>query len=114
MSIALIEEKVRTLERHSWSSPHGYLTKVKKEPFIDYAMVLDEYVEDTDRARKGYKATLYTDLAAGIEIKDKILGQSIIGRDEFRLVMMVIFTMLFKYSKEMEFLSILIALVRRE
>ena len=83
MSRVLIEKKVRILERYPWSSLQGYLTKGKKEPFIGYAMVLDEYGGDTDRARKGYKDALYTELSDGMEIKDKILGQSILGRDEF-------------------------------
>ena len=69
--------------RYSWSSLPGYLSKLKREEFIDYSLVLSEYGGDNDRARKAYCKALYGDMAAGIKIHDKILVQSILGGDEF-------------------------------
>ena len=76
-------EKIGYLTGYLWSSLPGYLAKKKREPFIDYAMALEEYGGETDRARKAYMEAIRADVAEGLEIKDKILGQSILGRDEF-------------------------------
>ena len=83
MAKAPLQDKVAYLAGYPWSSLPGYLTGGKKEPFIDYAMVLQEYGGDTDRARAAYTEAIRADAATGLEIKDKILGQSLIGRDEF-------------------------------
>lgn len=80
---ASIEEKGRIVEQYPWSSLLGYLPQGRRESFIDYGMVLGEYGGDTDKARKSYRSTLHAELANGMEIKDKILGRSIIGRDDF-------------------------------
>ena len=76
-------EKVNHLNSYIWSSLPGYLDKKKREPLIDYAMVLEEYGGETERARKAYMEAIRSDVAGGLEIKDKILGQSILGGDEF-------------------------------
>ena len=57
--------------------------QTKKEGFIDYSLVLSEYGGDNNRARKAYFKALYEDLSAGMEIHEKIFGQSILGGDEF-------------------------------
>jgi hypothetical protein len=51
------------------------------EPFIDYAMVLKNTVRP--RGRGKHTGRIKTDLDGGLEIKDKIFSQSILGRDEF-------------------------------
>lgn len=71
------------LRRYRWSSLHGYLERRKKESFIEYAVVLEEYGGDTDRGRRTYQKALYEDIVGGLEIKEKILGQSLLGGDEF-------------------------------
>lgn len=78
-----LQDKLTYLAGYPWSSLPGYVSGRKKEPFIDYAMVLQEYGGETDRARDAYMETIRAGAAMGLEIKDKILGQSIIGRDEF-------------------------------
>jgi putative transposase len=77
------KEKVEFLKSYSWSSLPGYLSKRKKEEFIDYAMVLEEYGGDNDSGRVRYKNRIYTDISEGLEIKEKITGQSILGGDKF-------------------------------
>jgi putative transposase len=83
MAKALLQDKVTYLAGYPWSSLPGYLSGRKKETFIDYAMVLQEYGGDTDRAKVAYTEAIRADAATGLEIRDKILGQSLIGRDEF-------------------------------
>ena len=83
MTKASVEERVRTVEQYPWSSLPGYLSRGRRETFIDYDRVLEEYGGDTDKARRGYQQALHAELSTGIEIKDKVLGQSLIGRDDF-------------------------------
>lgn len=78
-----IEERIKKLTRYPWSSLQGYLNGNRRLYFIDYGMVLSEYGGDTEIARKKYKDLLYAELSKAIDIKDKILGQSLIGRSEF-------------------------------
>ena len=37
------EEKIQHLRNYTWSSLPGYINKGKREQFLDYAMVLEEY-----------------------------------------------------------------------
>ena len=46
-------------------------------------MALEEYGGETDNARKTYREAIRADVAEGLEIKDNILGQSILGGNEF-------------------------------
>jgi REP element-mobilizing transposase RayT len=82
-TMAPLEDRIDYLAGYFWSSLPGYLDKRKAEQFIDYSMVLEEYGGETDKARKAYAEAVRVDIAAGLEIKNKILGQSILGRDDF-------------------------------
>jgi len=77
------QEKIGYLTGYSWSSLPGYLDERKREPFIEDAMALEEYGGETDNARKTYREAIRADVAEGLEIKDNILGQSILGGNEF-------------------------------
>lgn len=78
-----IEERIKKLKGYSWSSLNGYLNVNRRLSFIDYGMVLGEYGGDTEMAGKKYKDLLYSELSKDIDIKDKIIGRSLIGRAEF-------------------------------
>ena len=77
------EEKAEYLMNYRWSSLQGYINKNKREEFIDYAMVLGEYGGYNARGRHAYKNRIYGDIAKGFEIKDKVIGQSILGGKGF-------------------------------
>lgn len=77
------EEKYRRLVNHPWSSLPGYLNKRKKQRFIEYNIVLAEYGGDTDNARKSYKKALIEEMAQAHEIKDNVIGQTVLGSEEF-------------------------------
>lgn len=83
MEKAPLKDRLKQLLAYPWSSLTGYLTSRKRERFVEYGLVLSEYGGNTSRARKAYRKALYVDLAAGLAIKDKIVGQSILGGDEF-------------------------------
>jgi hypothetical protein len=76
-------EKIRYLNYYPWSSLYGYLEKKRREPFIEYGVVLGEYGGDTGRGRRAYQKALYADITGGLEIKGKIIGQSLLGGKEF-------------------------------
>jgi REP element-mobilizing transposase RayT len=76
-------DKANYLRRYRWSSLPGYLDKRKKESFIEFAVVLGEYGGDTERGRRGYLRALHEDIEGALEIRGKIIGQSILGGEEF-------------------------------
>src|SRR3972149_8442091 len=77
------EEKIQHLRNYRWSSLPSYINKGEREQFVDYAIVLEEYGGDNDRSRLAYKKGIYDDISDKLEIRDKIIGQSIIGGGEF-------------------------------
>ena len=83
MKKVLDKEKIKYLVLYPWSSLPGFLSRRKNEGHIDYAMVLGEYGGDTDKARREYKKRIYAEIAEGTEIKESIIGQSILGGADF-------------------------------
>lgn len=77
------EEKIKYLREYRWSSLPGYVSKRKKENYVDYDLVLEEYGGDNDEGRRAYGKMISIDMSGSMEIKDKIVGQSILGREEF-------------------------------
>jgi len=78
-----VKERIRFLREYHWSSLGGYIDKRKKKSFIDYSMVLREYGGDTDKGREAYQRGVEEDITKGLEIRDKVIGQSILAEDEF-------------------------------
>ncbi len=66
-----LKDRIDHLISYRWGSLPGFINKRKKEGFIDYAMVLDEYGGDTGRARKEYKKRIYEEISNGIDIKER-------------------------------------------
>lgn len=77
------KEKIQHLRNYKWSGLPGYINKGEREQFVDYAMVLEGYGGDNDRGRLAYKKRIYDDISEKLEIRDKVIGQSIIGGEEF-------------------------------
>ena len=77
------EEKVKALESYPWSSLAGYLDTRKKEKFVEYGLVLSTYGADNARARKAYREDLYADMTKQLTMHDKVVGQSVMGDEEF-------------------------------
>jgi REP element-mobilizing transposase RayT len=78
-----VRERIQFLRDYRWSSLGGYIDKKKREDFIDHSLVLGEYGGDTDKGREAYRRRIEGDIAEGLEIRDKVIGQSIIGGDKF-------------------------------
>jgi REP element-mobilizing transposase RayT len=76
-------EKYKRLESYAWSSLPGYLSRRKKQRFVSYTLVLADFGGDTDKARKEYRKALIEEMTQGKGIHDQVIGQSVIGGEEF-------------------------------
>ena len=76
-------EKEKYLRQFKWSSLKGYLNEDNIESFVDYKTVLAEYGGDNQKGRRVYWQTLQSDLSQKLEIKGKVVGDTILGSDSF-------------------------------
>jgi REP element-mobilizing transposase RayT len=76
-------KRLHYLWNYQWSSMPGYVNKAKTLEFVEYATVLAEYGGVTRAGRQRYREQIIEDLSAGLQIKDKIIGQSILGTNGF-------------------------------
>jgi hypothetical protein len=77
------KEKIQYLQKYKWSSLPGYINKRKKQKYIDYDLVLEEYGGNNDEGRRAYGNIISIDISGRLDMKEKIVGQSIIGKDDF-------------------------------
>ncbi|MBI4682839.1 MAG: transposase [Nitrospirae bacterium] len=78
-----IEEKKQRLMDYKWSSLHGYIGKKQTRKFIDYQTVLEEFGGNNDNGRRAYRKRIIADISEPLEVKNKIIGQSLLGKGEF-------------------------------
>lgn len=78
-----VKEKIGYLMDYKWSSLRGYIHKGKRDEGIEYETVLSEYGGDNDNGRGAYTRRIQADIADGLEVKDKVIGQSILGGEKF-------------------------------
>jgi putative transposase len=78
-----VQDQLEYLWAYKWSSLPGYVSIVKRHKFVEYGIVLEEYGGDNRGGRLRYKKQIAADLAAGLSIKEQIIGQSILGDDDF-------------------------------
>lgn len=83
MKASTEEERSAHLLSYQWSSLAGHLKEKDKKGFVDYGMVLGEYGGDNPKGREAYKKRILDDLSTGLAVTDKIIGQSVMGSDEF-------------------------------
>ena len=76
-------EKEKFLMEYPWSSLSGYIDEGKKSRLIDYALILSEYGGDSAEGRMGYWKQIRRDIVDGLEVKSKVVGQCVLGTDEF-------------------------------
>jgi putative transposase len=76
-------EKEKYLRKYPWSSLLGYINEDKRLPFMDYSLILAEYGGDNVKGRMNYWREICGDIAGGLEIRDKVVGQSVLGSDGF-------------------------------
>lgn len=78
------EYQLRYLWNYQWSSLPGYIGGLKERlRFVECTAVLEEYGGDNHIGRMGYKKQISEDLVAGLAIREKIVGQSVLGDGNF-------------------------------
>ena len=77
------DEMVGYLFNYTWSSLPGYIDKNFRENMIDYSMTLADFGGDTAKGRTAYRKRLISDITAGVDVKKDIVGQSILGGEDF-------------------------------
>jgi len=78
-----LKEKEKYLREFKWSSLKGYINKDHILSFIDYQTILSEYGGDNPKGRKNYWQALQGDLSSKSTIKKQIIGNSILGNEQF-------------------------------
>lgn len=78
-----VAEQLDMLWNYQWSSLPGFVSLKNRWPFVDYPAVLIEFGGDTAGGRTKYKRQIAADLAEGLPVKERIVGQSLLGRDDF-------------------------------
>lgn len=73
------EDKGSYLKTYRWSSLPGYLDSRHRELFVDHAAILSLYGGNV----KQYWKEILSDMLSTLGIKDEIIGQSILGGEEF-------------------------------
>jgi len=76
-------KKEKYLKEYLWSSLVGYINEGKRLPFVNYGLVLADYGGDNPKGKAHYWREIRRDIAGELHIKDKVIGQSIIGGDGF-------------------------------
>ncbi|MBI4764610.1 MAG: transposase, partial [Deltaproteobacteria bacterium] len=77
------EEQWHYLVNYPWSSLKGYLSARNKEPFMEYSLILADFGGDTSLGRRAYQNRIKEDLLGELKIKEKVIGQAILGGDHF-------------------------------
>jgi REP element-mobilizing transposase RayT len=77
------EEQWKYLINYPWNSLKGYLGLSNKKPFIDYSLVLADLGGDNLQGRRAYLKRIREDLVGELDTKRKVIGQSILGGEQF-------------------------------
>ncbi len=82
---ASAEDLMEYLRRYPWSSLNGYVEENAKNERVTvcHELVLGEYGGRNQGGRLAYRRQILMDLTENLDIKDKIIGQSIIGTESF-------------------------------
>ena len=77
------EDKFKYLENYKWSSLPGFINKKKEDEIVNYKAILLEFGGANAKGRRSYKKLLYYNMTKGLEMKKEILGECILGGEEF-------------------------------
>jgi putative transposase len=57
------KKKIQYLRKYRWSSLPGYINKLKKQEFVEYDLVLEEYGGDNNEGRQAYGNIISIDIS---------------------------------------------------
>ena len=78
-----LKTKADFLRGYRWSTLPGYLKSEEHWPGVDYGLILGEFGGDNPRGRRAYGKRIREDLARGVEVKGKVIGGSVLGREGY-------------------------------
>ncbi len=78
-----LSEKKEYLRNYPWSCLWGYIDDARRNGMVDYARILESYGGGYRKGRRLYWEALCNDVSTGIDIKEKVIGGSILGSDTF-------------------------------
>jgi len=78
-----VAEQLDILWKYKWSSFPGFVALEKRWLLVDYSAVLEEFGGDTSSGRTKYKKQIAADLTEGLPVKERIVGQSLLGSNDF-------------------------------
>jgi REP element-mobilizing transposase RayT len=78
-----VKVKRQYLLDYRWSTLSGYLKTSERWPGVDYGLVLSEFGGDNPRGRRAYGKRIGQDLTGGIDLKGKVIGGNVLGREGF-------------------------------
>ncbi len=76
-------EQVKYLFSYTWSSLSGFISISKRSKVITYGYVLEEFGGDNTAGRAALKNQILLDITGEEVITDSVVGQSILGSDNF-------------------------------
>ena len=78
-----IAERKKVLTGYLWSSLPGHFAVKKQFAFVEYGVVLAELGGNNPAGRRRYKRLIMEDLDGSIKIRERVIGQSILGDSNF-------------------------------
>jgi len=78
-----VDRQLEFLWAYKWSSLPGYIGIKNRLNFVEYKTVLAEYGGDTQTGKMEYRKQIIDDLTAGVPVREQIVGQSVLGSENF-------------------------------
>lgn len=83
LKTAPLDTRMDHLASYRWSSLPGYIGAGKQLSFVTCKVVLAPYGTTAKSRRQRYRQQIALDLQERLEIKDKVIGQTLLGSAEF-------------------------------
>ena len=77
------DDQLQRLWNYKWSSLPGFVSSRYRFDFVEYDVILDQYGGDTPGGRSRYKKQIARDLVDGLPLREKLVGQSLLGEEGF-------------------------------
>lgn len=83
MKRAGLNKRLEYLFGYKWSSLQGYINPSFELDWVEYQLVLADYGNGRKKAAGSYKKQLIADIEDDLSIRDKIVGQSVLGSESY-------------------------------
>ncbi len=83
MKRAGLNKRLEYLFGYKWSSLQGYINPSFELDWVEYQLVLADYGNGRKKAAGSYKKQLIADIEDDLSIRDKVVGQSVLGSESY-------------------------------